>query len=373
MPPAVYVQIRQQCQETLRQYFTYVATPIEAPGKKDFGDVDLLVACPIAPCSGQNVIETVGEVLGAVRRTSGGGTTSFALPWPDITDEAEPGTETDGKGAFVQVDLHVSNGKQGWDWELFHQAHGDLWNMIGSTIRKYGLTVNNVGLYLHIEEIELVDRKKSLVLLTESPDDVLEFLGLDRERWWKQFKSVQDLFEYAASCRHFWAKDEVKEIDEDKKELKHNDRKRMNQRPVFRKWVEDFIPQCRLDGRFNREVPSRQQVRDEAFNRFGVKDEYNQRLETWQRQKQKDGLWRKVIKSGVPLEDVDSHLRGAAIRGLKAIIMENDLSDGVIPPKPLKLADGFFDEKEVTDFVESNWKRVGEIGLKKMHSKAGFR
>lgn len=375
MPLAVYEAVKSRCHEILKQYYTYVATPIEAPGKKDYGDVDFLVTGPTLLCHGSNIALTVGNALGAERSISGKGssTVSFALPWPREVQGVATVTGDDpdevNANSFVQVDMNVCHGKDEWEWELFHHAHGDLWNILGSTIRRHGLTVNNVGLYLRISEIELVDRKKSMILLTKNPSEVLSFLGLDEARWWQQLESPQAMYEYAATCRYFWADEEEKEkeVDEDKKALKHNDRKRMNLRPVFRKWVEEFIPQCRASGTYNKQAPSREQVLADAFNRFGVKDDYELRLVAWCRGRQEEEVWRDAIKTGLPTEDVALDLRAAAIRGLKGIIMEGDLSDGVVPPKPLKTADGFYNMETVVEFVKDNWQHVGTIQLEKQN------
>jgi hypothetical protein len=376
MPLAVYEAVKSQCHEILKQYYVHVATPIEGPGKTDYGDVDFLVACPTLLCHGSNHAVTLGKALGTEHGTSGKGssTVSFALPWPkEVEGEATAshhGPEEGNANKFVQVDVNVCHAKDEWEWMLFHHAHGDLWNILGSTIRKLGLTVNNIGLFLRIEEIELIDRKKSIVLLTKKPSEVLSFLGLDEAQWWHQFESAQAMYEYVATCRYFWADDEVKEIDEDKKALKHNDRKRMNLRPVFRKWVEEFIPECQASGAYKRQAPSRGQVRADAFEQFGVKDEYDQRLVAWRRERQVDEVWRDVIKAGLPIEDMAFDLRAAAIRGLKAIIIEGDLSDAVIPPKPLKTADGFYDVEVVVEFVRDNWQHVGAIVLKRQNIRA---
>jgi hypothetical protein len=378
MPLAVYEAVKSRCHEILKQYYVHVATPIEAPGKKDYGDVDFLVACPTPLCHGPNIAVILGKALGTTHSISGKGSTtvSFALPWPkDVEGEATNSDHSPEAGAsdrFVQVDVNVCHGQEEWGWELFHHAHGDLWNILGSTIRKHGLTVNNVGLYLRISDIELIDRKKSMILLTEDPSEVLSFLDLDEARWWQRFESPQAMYEYAATCRYFWVDEEEKEreVDEDKKALKHNDRKRMSLRPVFRRWVEEFIPQCRASGAYNRQAPSREQVLADAFERFGVKDEYEQRLVAWRRERQEDEVWRDVIKAGLPTEDVALDLRAAAIRGLKGIIIEGDLSDGVVPSKPLKTADGFYDMDAVVGFVRDNWQHVGTIQLGKQNARA---
>lgn len=69
-----------------------------------------------------------------------------------------------------------------WKWQLFHHAFGDLWNLLGTTIRPFGLTANEKGLHVRIEEIELLDRKKSMIYLTKDPLEVCQLLGLDAER-----------------------------------------------------------------------------------------------------------------------------------------------------------------------------------------------
>ncbi len=61
---------------------------------------------------------------------------------------------------------------------LFKHAHGDIWNLLGSTIRPFGLTVDEDALWLRIPEIEKFDRKKAKIRLTSDPVEVIRFLGL---------------------------------------------------------------------------------------------------------------------------------------------------------------------------------------------------
>ena len=80
------------------------------------------------------------------------------------------------------MDLRVCPDLASWKWQLFHHAFGDLWNLLGTTIRRFGLTANEKGLQVRIEEIEHLDRKKSMIFLTKDPREVLQLLGLDAER-----------------------------------------------------------------------------------------------------------------------------------------------------------------------------------------------
>ena len=269
---------------------------------------------------------------------------NFAIPWPYLPSQIQSHDLEIPSEKYVQLDIKVCDSEKMFNWELFHAAHGDLWNILGSTIRPFGLTVNDRGLFLRIPEIEKLDRKKGMVFLTDESDLILEFLGLEKERWWRELGSREEMFEYAAGCRLFWVKDEGEVEDGEvagmgleggevgKKKLKHNDRARMTKRPIFREWMEGFIPRCREEGRFikSRGV-TREQVRDEAFMKFGVEArlEFETRLKDWTLARHTDDMWRRVIKGSVP-EIEDLQFRAASIRTLKGVIMEGDTFKGIV-------------------------------------------
>jgi len=291
----------------------------------------------------------------------------------------------------VQIDIHICKDEKDLTWNLFHAAHGDLWNILGTTIRPFGLTVNNLGLYLRIPEIELLDRKKSMVFLTDSPGEILEFLGLEEGKWWSEFENRREMFEFAAGCRMFFVKEKEKDVEEGgegvgdvvgevevggqeggergKKKLKHNDRQRMAKRPIFREWIEEFIPLLREEGRCGECRVTRDQIRDEAFERWGVRKEYEERLKAWRLARHEDELWREVIKGSIP-EDVDPVVRGAAIRQLKAVIMEGEEWDGCIPEAAKKNQEGFHDLDVVRSFVLENWQKAGKVGWERQQKRA---
>ncbi|KAG4431466.1 hypothetical protein IFR05_013056 [Cadophora sp. M221] len=413
MPPHIYNLILSQTLVTIQNHFTHVSSPIEAPGKADFGDIDILCHGPLTPPYNPSltpkakVTETIAKELGAkawiVGKSMQG--MNLAIPWPeshpeDSNSNESENHETPGEGEggggreegckerFIQLDIHILSSLKQYNWELFHAAHGDLWNILGSTIRRFGLTVNNLGLFLRIPDIELLDRKKSMVFLTDDSNTILEFLGLDPEKWWCRFESQDEMFEYAAGCRLFW----IKEVMEDgegegdvvgeipiegngemnagqeggeagKKKLKHNDRQRMDKRPIFRTWIEDFIPRCREQGKFLEMKSSREEVRDEAFEKFGVREEFETRLREWRLERHKDEMWRGVIKGSVPTEDVDPHFRAASVRFLKAVLMDEELWDGRALKEAERDEEGLWDLEAVKGFVEGNWEEAGRLGM----------
>jgi hypothetical protein len=64
MRPAVYRHVRDACHAALRKRFLAVATPIEAPCKEDYGDVDVFVAWDIEQ-SPVDDFEDIRYLLGA--------------------------------------------------------------------------------------------------------------------------------------------------------------------------------------------------------------------------------------------------------------------------------------------------------------------
>ncbi|KAI1097199.1 hypothetical protein F4804DRAFT_328281 [Jackrogersella minutella] len=397
MPPDVYQYVLDQCCAKLRKLFVIVATPIPGPAKVDHGDIDilltwerssvypsLLVERLLTSLSPTHVpLQAAARLLNAEQYIKEQPRTiNLAIPWP----ENLPQTITNGKEnhddlgtrRYIQVDLCLCKSLEDLQWMLFKHAHGDIWSLLGSTVRPYGLTIDEVGLYMRIPEIEGLNRKQAKILLSTNPTEVLAFLGLkyDDAQWEEPFASTEDLFEYVATCRLFWVRSEQhaeltatdgNEIDQAK--LKSNDRRRMNHRPVFRNWIEEFLPTCREAGRFTAQNATRESVRGEAFEHFlGTRHAYEARLLEWRKEQQRQSLWRDVIKTSLPEmpggteEKINSkHWRGHVASAFKKIIMQDDYSLGICPPTPLRDATGMYDEEKVRQFVIDSWRKVSDV------------
>ncbi|KAF7854188.1 hypothetical protein EAF04_010485 [Stromatinia cepivora] len=387
MTQEVYDKALEQNQAILRKFYSKVASAIEGPGKTSYGDVDILVTSPLENVfpPEESVADRLKKALNAVAwiQIKGNPTINFAVPRPDesisdvvgeIGKNLAKSTDTASEKWYIQVDVHTCKDVHEFEWELFHSAHGDLWNIIGTTIRRFGLTINNHGLFIRNPEIELADRKKSMVFLTDDPGKILDFLGLDQDKWWKRFNTQQEMFEYAASCRMFWVRDVVEaeaegdvigqEGGEDgKKKLKHNDRQRVAKRPIFRAWVDEFIPQCREEGKYIDTKITREEIRDEVFEKFGVKKEYETRQHDWNLARHLVGLVNDGIKGNIPVDGVSDQMRSAATKVLKGIIMEGELYDGNAPAAAMKDEKGFYNLELVKHFVAENWENAGRIGM----------
>ncbi|MCJ1305321.1 hypothetical protein MMC08_008135 [Hypocenomyce scalaris] len=278
MPPTVYTTLRDKYVTLLSTIYKQVGTPLEAPEKASYGDIDILVASPLVPVP-PPVLSTALAAKTSFT-TPGSPTTSYAVPYPESQD------------AYVQLDIHICQ-PETFAFELFHQSHGDFWNIIGTTIRPFGLTANNVGLHLRVPEIETLDRKQSMLLLTSDPDATLDFLGLDRCRRWRPFESVEELFEYAVGTRFFRKEAYVRTT------LKANDRKRMAQRELYRRFVEEWVAKLGEDDDDDEEAEgkeslNRESILDEALDIFKKRGEYEERVERWRMERRELSIKREA-------------------------------------------------------------------------------
>ncbi|KAM0279444.1 hypothetical protein ACHAQH_004605 [Verticillium albo-atrum] len=389
MPPQVYEIVKHRCQKALRDLYIYVASPIDGPAKKDYGDVDILATCAKDEFTGrskvksgpQHVDEAIRIALGAEYVLTEKGGSHFAILWP--TDLPADGYSADQPLRYIQVDVRVAPTVHSLQWTLFKHAHGDIWSVLGSIIRPYGLTIDEKHMFIRIPEIEQTNKNKAKIELTDDPCEILDFLGLPMDGFWEApFATSDDMYEYVAQCRMFWVYPSSESIgnsgnthglDQDKAKLKSNDRKRMNSRPNFSNWIDDFVPRCRREGRYTRERTSREQIRQEAFDRFHVEAEYNRRLDEHIRQKQIDVVWKDIIKGSFPAADSTEkyacQYRGCIIKAFKKIIIEGDTSFGVVSEEdsPMKDENGFFVFENIYDFINRRSEEVGRIAMARHH------
>lgn len=277
-------------------------------------------------------------------------------------------------------------------------------------IRPYGLTINDEALFIRIPEIEHDNKKKARIFLTNKPTEALDFLGLPHRagEWDKPFTSVTELFEYAAGCRWFTLEpredkrdhenDDVnakqKALDDARRKLKSNDRQRMRQRPIFARWVEDFVPGCQASGRFvGRSHRTHDSVRDDvraaAFGAFpGAEEAYTTRLAGWHREKTRIFVKTKLIKldmalpdsiahalprpqeGGGSVEDIEKCWRRVLRSALTRILLQDYQEfEGIVPPQ-LRDLHGVLLVDDVKEWITENWEAVGRIAWRENCARA---
>lgn len=86
MPKGVYNAVKARCHAILQEHYLCVASPIDGPGKTNFGDVDFLLAWPVnQSASKHEAFNTIAEALKATDAIMDKGkdvSGHLALPWP---------------------------------------------------------------------------------------------------------------------------------------------------------------------------------------------------------------------------------------------------------------------------------------------------
>jgi hypothetical protein len=228
-------------------------------------------------------------------------------------------------------------------------------------------------LWLRIPEIEESNKKLARIFLTSDPPKVLDFLGLPMEQYWdRPFPSAEDMFDYITSCPLIYVAPIAPEPDA--KSLRSNDRRRMRQRPIFKKWVDEFVPECRQLGRFAERKSTREAVTEEAFATFGVEKEYKARRQEFLIKRQEDFIWNDLIKESIPTPSPsDSRAvlhKSCSVKALKEIILgSGENYDFPIDRNKLKDPDGFYNMEYIKEFVETHKEDVGKAALVRHNEK----
>ncbi len=295
LEPAKYIEVRDKYLTILTKFYEKVVAPFEAPGKKDHGDVDILVEGlrdNVEP-------KKLAVSLGARRYFTNGRTTSYGIA---LSEE---------DNTYFQLDIHLC--RTGFlEWECFMNNYGDLWQIVGMMQRNVGLTATDRGFHVRIPEIERDNRKVSMIYLSHSPEEVLEFLGLDREKYNTGFQSEDEIFMWCTGGRFFQA--DTFEVREETA----NDRQRMKQRVMFRRFITEWLP-AHAELNPDREEWTREAVLHEALKAFGQQEEYDRRMKAWEAAEKEKQLWRKIAKT-IPKE---GEKLGQVMRSLKRWVWLN--------------------------------------------------
>ncbi|KAJ7475721.1 hypothetical protein FB451DRAFT_254437 [Mycena latifolia] len=192
MPPAVYRAAKARLTTRIQTLYSIVSTPYEAPEKQDHGDLDFLV------CEPRNATEVPHEEVKALLNAthvvpmSGNRTSSYAVPvqkgeWPEVENQQE---------VYYQVDVHVCTDKAEWERIHFFHGYGDLGMIMGLVARNKGLALGSKGL-----KIPNVPRPP--FDLTESMDEIMEYMGLSMKQWKDGFQTKQQVFEWVGTSSLF--------------------------------------------------------------------------------------------------------------------------------------------------------------------------
>ncbi|KAF7312354.1 hypothetical protein MIND_00248500 [Mycena indigotica] len=206
IPPAIYYRhLKPRTTPKIKTLYSIVSTPAEAPLKASHGDLDLLVCEPLN--SAEVSPAEVQTLLGArfMVPEPGNRTSSYAVliepgEWRALGHDAEENAarlaaEAAGQPEiYYQVDVHVCADKAEWERIHFFHGNGDTGMILGLLARNNGLTLGTKGLKA---------RCSTSSNLSESMDEIMEYMGLSMERCRAGFSTTLEIFEWLGSSSFF--------------------------------------------------------------------------------------------------------------------------------------------------------------------------
>lgn len=347
MSPDLYQRMIAEYQPKLEALFKRVVVPRDAPNKADHGDIDFLVGGTLVTTRGDDLWKLVEGILAADHREMRGQSQSYAVPHPNITC------------AYVQIDIELAPGEGTlgaadlFEWTQFMKGDADLLQIIGIAHRPLGLVCNDRGLHVRLEEIEPHDKQKALLFLTRDPDQAMRFYGLDTEKYRLGFTSETDLFDWVAEGRFFSSEVFKQRVE------KSTDKSRQLKRPMYRHFVEDYMPAHDSVGK---EIWKRQEVLREAIMHFDVQTEYNRKMAVHNAAEEEARLWLE-IKAVLPANDKALKAASRALR--RWVVFTNGRP--IIDDRPMAFTQqhvrwsdhvGADNKEDVLQWVALNWREV---------------
>lgn len=340
IPNHIYQPLLSHFKFILSSFYSKVESSINAPEKNDHGDIDILVEGPLKPSPFTKELQSA---LSAVICIDLSPTSNFAI-WDDQL------------AAYVQLDVHVCR-KGGIEWECFHRSYGDLWNILGVMGKPFGISVNDTGVRISAESIEKRNRKASMLFLTESPREAIEFFGCDWDQYQKGFQTVEEFFAFCAQSRF---------IHHEKiswKLIGRRDEGRLKEkRPLCRRWVMEYLPSLASPNESQTKTTTnitREALLGEALTRFNKWDGYHLLVAGWNKGNFDKEMWGRIAKL-LPVEGGDL---GHVLRPLKRRLQIEDATSGERGFQALAAEWRHSRESRWADIALNEWKALLETGL----------
>ena len=254
----VFARLHAHVADLLRPHYAAVARAPPLPGKTVHGDIDVIVLRDGLP----DLTATAGSATTTATTTTTTTTTTTAIsprhelivqalsavayerlphspvanyalrsPLPLGGDAAAAAADKEGEGDIFQLDIHECTSQKELEWMVFQHSYGDFWPLMRLLVRWGGLRLGQIGGL----RIDLGGGRR--VPLTRDPHTLLDFLGLDRDRYYGGVDGWQepaDMYRFIASGRFFSPHAFVV--------LNTRDQKLVRERPGMRAFVLDFLP-----------------------------------------------------------------------------------------------------------------------------------
>ncbi|KAG7528074.1 hypothetical protein FFLO_06427 [Filobasidium floriforme] len=223
LAPKLYTSLVTLYQPVLGELYARVVCLPSVWEKPDHGDIDFLVV--ERDDSAVDPVEVAGR-LGAKAFIVNGPSTSYAVPHPDFTSNPK---------VIVQIDIRTCP-KETFDWQSFTGSYADLGPVLAFLLRPVGLKITDKGFFLRGLQSQTYSKgKEDILLLSNDPKAVMHFLGLNEERFKAGFATEFQVFDFLLSGR----------LPRPQKlsggELRKKDRVLVKKRPMFRRFVEEYL------------------------------------------------------------------------------------------------------------------------------------
>ena len=286
LPTDLWEDISGRIQDLLTNFYERFGIPLPQPDKEDHGDIDFIATGP-----GPGLQSTYGvhketcTLLGAIESIQTGPTTSFLVPlWPsDINSLRNAGRDLQGEEHYCQVDIHITSSWEQAEWVTCIHSYGDLFSLIGTMMKPFGLTYTDDGVYIRLAEMEEGGAgKRARIFVTGSSQRFWEeILGFPLyKRFFYHEWTLLEMYAFVTECRFFQFSSFIKDHA-----LNSNARKRMRSRRAFREFIEEYLPRLQEEQPEFRERGkelTREMVWSEIMEQFdGVKEVAQERLEMW--------------------------------------------------------------------------------------------
>ncbi|GAB7330629.1 hypothetical protein MBLNU13_g02201t1 [Cladosporium sp. NU13] len=222
MDPKTYQTLKEQYTQLLWTSLPNsrsIATAMDAPGKPDYGDIDIIVISD-HDVDWAKVAAEVGAVAWVNRGTDDKPNCSLAVhidgsrsihspvKYIQTSDnhplQLKPSSEIDDKD-YAQIDV-VKIGSALEDWTGFYSSYGDLAGMLGRIVTNFGFDITETGLRLRLKEWDdssleewkhFNPRKdEGKMMLSADPDEVMNFFGLNVKRYRESFHTKEEIFQW---------------------------------------------------------------------------------------------------------------------------------------------------------------------------------
>eukprot|EP00048_Salpingoeca_helianthica_P004326 m.75830 g.75830 ORF g.75830 m.75830 type:complete len:405 (+) comp13146_c1_seq1:168-1382(+) len=196
---AVYEKIKAHVLELARSAGFECRTPLEMPGKESYGDLDVLYIKEPT----RDVRAFVSETFKPDEIVCSGDVLSFNITQPADQPDLH----------HFQIDFIGCN-KDEFDSSFFYFSFGDMGGILGRMANAHGLKLGAAGLWMNVnlDRFEEMCSDPSLfdatlvsqrIHLTNSPEKICEFFGLDHARWGASFDTSHAMFEWVCSSSLF--------------------------------------------------------------------------------------------------------------------------------------------------------------------------